>query len=433
MISSRYFIDLSLVPILLLAALFGLPAYAQQDDGSVTQEVKSVAQIASLAPVAEFSIDLQLISLINALNEAEYDKDEVSQTLSRLSAIVASYNYAEQCLLLIAKALDAKSKEQYLPAMELLQSAELLFEHIPKEQLAAPLFSQLHVLLAQLYAENTDYEQAFLQRREYLKKYQQYRKTKRQLMIDSLKQNLEVDKKVELNEMLTSQNEKKAERIAEQQAQKAQRRYNFTVILATAFVFVLLLFRQVKIRNKLLQLTKIDALTQVYNRNTLFEQGYKLIADFVDKPAEFTVLLLDLDHFKKINDNYGHHIGDQVLVKCAQLVSETMRSRDVFARIGGEEFAALLPFADYNKAKAIAERINEKIAQASFDYLPKEQKITVSIGIASMMRSGVSFDELLHCADLAMYQAKEQGRNCVVSYDHIAHEQERRSQDSNAE
>ena len=408
-------------------------ALAQQSDNSTTQENKGVSQLSALAPVAELSIDPQLISLVKLLNDSEYDQVETEQTITRLSGLIASYNYAEQCLLLIAKALIAKSNQQYVQATELFQSAELLFEHIPEAQLSAPLFSQLHNHLAQLYAEQADYQQAFLQRREYLKKYQQYRKAKRELMIDSLKQSVEVDKKVELNEILISQNESKARRIAQQQAQKQQRRYNFIAILATAFIFILLLFRQVKVRNKLLQLTKIDALTQVYNRNTLFEQGHKLIADFSDKPSEFTVLLLDLDHFKKVNDSFGHHVGDQVLVKCAQLIGETMRSRDVFARIGGEEFAALLPHADYNKAKAIAERINEKIAQASFDYLPNEQKVTVSIGLASMTDRNMSFDELIHCADLAMYQAKEQGRNCVVSYNKIAHEQERRSQDSGAD
>ncbi len=422
-----------LVPILLSSLLFSSLTLAQQSDISTAQEKKNVSQLSALAPVAELSIDPQLISLINLLNDSEHDQADTQQTITRLSDLIASYNYAEQCLLLIAKALTAKSNQQYVQATELFQSAEQLFEHIPDAQLSAPIFSQLHHHLAQLYAEQTDYQQAFLQRREYLKKYQQYRKSKRQQMIDSLKQNIEVEKKVELNEILISQNERKARRIAEQQAQKQQRRYNFIAILATAFVFILLLFRQVKVRNKLLQLTKIDALTQVYNRNTLFEQGHKLIADFANKPSDFTVLLLDLDHFKKINDNFGHHIGDQVLVKCAQLVGETMRSRDVFARIGGEEFAALLPYADYNKAKAIAERINEKISQASFDYLPSEQKVTVSIGLASMTHSNMSFDELIHCADLAMYQAKEQGRNCVVSYNKIAHEQERRSQDSCAE
>ena len=110
----------------------------------------------------------------------------------------------------------------------------------------------------------------------------------------------------------------------------------------------------------------------------------------------------------------------------SQLVQETMRSRDEFSRLGGEEFVALLPFADNNKAKAIAMRINSKIAQYDFSSLMLQSRVTISIGVATMRGNQMSFDDLLHCADLAMYQAKEQGRDTVVCYQNIAAVQERR-------
>jgi diguanylate cyclase (GGDEF)-like protein len=116
-----------------------------------------------------------------------------------------------------------------------------------------------------------------------------------------------------------------------------------------------------------------------------------------------------------------------VLVKVSELVKETMRSRDVFSRLGGEEFVALLPFADNNKAKAIAMHIKEKIANHDFSNLMLQCKVTVSIGVATMESDQMSFDDLLHGADLAMYQAKEQGRNTVVCYKNIATAQERRA------
>ena len=96
-----------------------------------------------------------------------------------------------------------------------------------------------------------------------------------------------------------------------------------------------------------------------------------------------------------------------------------MRSRDMLSRFGGEEFVALLPFADNNKAKAIAMRINDKIAQYDFSSLVLQTKVTFSIGVATMTDNQMSFDDLLHNADLAMYQAKEQGRNTVVCHQNI--------------
>ncbi|HBY87113.1 MAG TPA: GGDEF domain-containing protein, partial [Colwellia sp.] len=123
---------------------------------------------------------------------------------------------------------------------------------------------------------------------------------------------------------------------------------------------------------------------------------------------------------KKINDNFGHHVGDEVLILVSDLLKETMRSRDLLSRFGGEEFVALLPFADSNKAKAIAMRINDKIAQYDFSSLVLQTKVTFSIGVATMTDNQMSFDDLLHNADLAMYQAKEQGRNTVVCYQNIS-------------
>ncbi len=178
----------------------------------------------------------------------------------------------------------------------------------------------------------------------------------------------------------------------------------------------MLLFRQLGIRNKLILLTRTDALTGLANRNTLFEHGEQMVTSFTEQPEELSILLLDLDRFRKINDKFGHHVGDEVLMAISDLVKETMRSRDLLSRFGGDEFVALLPFADNNKAKAIAMHINEKIAQYDFSSLMLQSRVTFSIGVATMADNQTSFDDLLHKADLAMYQAKEQGRNTVVCY-----------------
>ena len=139
------------------------------------------------------------------------------------------------------------------------------------------------------------------------------------------------------------------------------------------------------------------------------------------------MLLFDIDHLKQVNDNYGHHVGDLVLVEISNLVNETMRDRDFLARLGGEEFVVLLPNTDIDKAKAIAVRIVEKISQHSFHHLGVNQQITLSIGVANIKDTNADFDDILHAADLAMYKAKTLGRNQMVNYATIAEDQERRA------
>jgi len=386
------------------------------------------------APVINIlPIDPDLLILISHLKEPIVDRHTIDTALAQFTSSQVSLNAAEQYLLLVAQALlkegisdksirDINSND----IVALLEPAAMLSEKISEVQLAQPDFLQLHLMLADHYAKLDKYDLAYLEKKAYLKKYYVYRKNKRLAMIDSLEQSFEVTNKKATNTLMESQNELKIRRVAQVEGEKETQQSNFTLILSAAIVFVLLFFRQLRIRNKLIKLTRIDPLTGLANRSVLFEHGEKMVSSFVEQPEELSVLLLDIDHFKKINDNFGHNVGDEILIKVSRLVKETMRSRDEFSRLGGEEFVALLPFADSNKAKAIAMRINRKIAQYDFSSLMLQSRVTISIGVATMRGNQMSFDDLLHCADLAMYQAKEQGRDTVVCYQNIAAVQERR-------
>lgn len=173
-------------------------------------------------------------------------------------------------------------------------------------------------------------------------------------------------------------------------------------------------------------LAETDSLTALLNRAALFKKGQKLVKTAKEEQLELSVLLFDIDNFKLINDDYGHSVGDLVLKKIAQLVSETMRSRDVFARLGGEEFVAILPSSDLSHAKAIAVRVLEKVSHYNFSELGVDRNVTLSLGVANIKDTDTEFDDILHAADLAMYQAKAQGRNQIVSYESIVKDQERR-------
>jgi diguanylate cyclase (GGDEF)-like protein len=398
-----------------------------------TENKQADRELKTIAAMNILPVNQSLHALLSLLKQTNINDRDVENILAKLTLSKLPLNAAEQYLLLVVQALiKNNSKEKHTDnynsryIIELLEQAGKLSKNISEQQLSQPEFLQLHLVLADNYAKTGQYDLAYLEKKHYLEKYYLYRKNKRLSMISSLEQSFELENKKSNNLLLASQNEVNAKRVEEVQKQEANHKYNFTLIISTVIVFVLLFFRQLKIRNKLIHLTKTDTLTGLANRSALFERGVRLVSSFSDQPTELSVLLLDLDHFKKVNDNFGHQAGDQVLIKMSELVGETMGSRDFFARLGGEEFVALLPFADSNKAKAIAMRINEKIAQYDFSSFMFQSKITVSIGVATMENNEMSFDNLLHCADLAMYQAKEQGRNSVVCYQNIASAQERR-------
>ncbi|WP_057832451.1 sensor domain-containing diguanylate cyclase [Colwellia sp. TT2012] len=406
-------------------------------DSAITEEPANKKVLLPLPAVSLLSINEDLIALLTQLKQASIDEHKIARALEQLTFATTPLNAAEQYLLLVTQALfkenaianrieHSSHNKHSREIIVLLEQALKLSAQISARQLHQSKFLQLHLILAVHYAQQGQFDLAYLEKKSYLKKYYSYRKAKRLAMIASLEQSFAVHDKKASNSLLASQNELKVRRVAEVQEQKATHKYNFTLIISTAIVFLLLFFRQLKIRNKLIRLTRTDALTGLANRSALFEHGEHMVASFIEQPEELSILLLDLDHFKRINDDFGEQVGDEILRVIAHLVNETMRSRDVFYRLGGEEFVAILPFADSNKAKVIAMRINEKIAQHDFSSLILQSRVTVSIGVATLASNKLTFEQVLHCADLAMYQAKELGRNSVVCYQNIAQAQERR-------
>jgi diguanylate cyclase (GGDEF)-like protein len=162
------------------------------------------------------------------------------------------------------------------------------------------------------------------------------------------------------------------------------------------------------------RLSITDGLTGIWNRRYFQMQFRQVLATAARFERTFSVLMLDLDHFKRINDTYGHRRGDEVLVEFAQRVTTMVREVDTFARYGGEEFACLLTETDIDGAMITAEKIREAVARdplASAEGQPLH--LTVSIGIASYPEHGDSFVSLIEAADRALYRAKQTGRNQV--------------------
>ena len=159
-------------------------------------------------------------------------------------------------------------------------------------------------------------------------------------------------------------------------------------------------------------MSTIDPLTGANNRRSFMEKLDEEVERSLRYGAPMTLLALDIDHFKKVNDTYGHAVGDKVLQRCVDICKQTLRSSDTFGRIGGEEFMAILPFADPDTGHDAAERLRIELsqcAQGGEDDLPS---FTVSIGM-TQTREGDTAETLQKRADEALYRAKENGRNRV--------------------
>jgi diguanylate cyclase (GGDEF)-like protein len=163
------------------------------------------------------------------------------------------------------------------------------------------------------------------------------------------------------------------------------------------------------------KLVNTDPLTEVANRRALLIFGEREFERARRYGHSFSVLTIDIDRFKQINDTYGHDIGDRVLVCMAQIVTKSLRKSDCFGRFGGEEFLVFLPQTLEDRAFYVAERIRNRIANASLKVEEEIVKITVSIGIANYYPEDDSLDTVLKRADLALYQAKERGRNQTIA------------------
>jgi diguanylate cyclase (GGDEF)-like protein len=154
-----------------------------------------------------------------------------------------------------------------------------------------------------------------------------------------------------------------------------------------------------------------DELTGMYNRRHATERLNKMREMANRKAFDFMVLYIDLDHFKQVNDNYGHSVGDEVLREFASMVQASLSGRDFVARLGGEEFLAVLVKTDLQQGMDIAEKIRMEVTKLKFPSAP-ELRVSASTGAAKFCL-GESVEQLLARADGALYRAKHEGRNRV--------------------
>jgi two-component system, cell cycle response regulator len=161
------------------------------------------------------------------------------------------------------------------------------------------------------------------------------------------------------------------------------------------------------------KMTIIDGLTQVFNKRYFLEALGREMARAQRYSRPLSILMFDIDHFKRVNDTYGHLAGDYVLQSLARVISTRARREEIFARYGGEEFVILLPETQKEGAMELAEQLRKRVASHLFVFEGEEIPVTVSIGVSTIVNENVPENEFVRRADEKLYLAKSEGRNCV--------------------
>ncbi|MGY5451844.1 GGDEF domain-containing protein [Agarivorans sp. MS3-6] len=184
--------------------------------------------------------------------------------------------------------------------------------------------------------------------------------------------------------------------------------------------FSILRRREYSALEELKKNAEIDALTQVYNRRKVLELGDGEIGKANNFGHQYSVIMIDVDNFKSVNDIYGHAVGDQVLLEVATRCRKLLREDDIFGRFGGEEFVVFLPRTNINTALVIGERLLSEISSAPFETNKGSLLVTMSLGVAALTAAKEAPRKLLEMADEALYEAKKTGRNKVCTTHQVA-------------
>lgn len=191
-----------------------------------------------------------------------------------------------------------------------------------------------------------------------------------------------------------------------------------TSILSILFVALLMLTVNAQMANRLRHLLSTDELTRLGSRRSLNELGPGFVTRSEQSGQLIAVMMLDIDHFKRVNDRYGHPVGDAILRHCAKLMRESLRPDAMLARYGGEEFCALVPVDQFGDARSVAERLRQQVMQRPFRIAGFEIRCTISVGVA-LVHADQPLSDAIEQADQALYQAKRSGRNKVSFFNDV--------------
>jgi diguanylate cyclase (GGDEF)-like protein len=265
--------------------------------------------------------------------------------------------------------------------------------------------------LKQAYRDLDNYQKAYI---EQMDKRSSNRMNMLRAGLESERKDLEIallERQAEVNKLLVD---------SHRRANETQR---YLIVLAGALCLMVLggLLFQWRNNRRILALSHRDGLSGLYNRGYTFRYLEEVIPRITVDSGGLSVILIDIDNFKAINDSYGHPVGDRVIRQVARIGSNSLRNRDVMGRIGGEEFLCVLPRATAAQCAQVAERLLKAIQKETFTTDDGETfSVSISIGIADLDSSIRSADQLYSRADRALYQSKAAGKGCITAFDGAA-------------
>lgn len=307
--------------------------------------------------------------------------------------------------IVMATVLDAMGKPA--EALPPLERAERIFG---REQ-NLRFLTWIHEVRARVLERQGRIKEALTSLKRYVQTRQELEQMLREQRFLQLRFEFDLARKELENQSLRSSQQLQAEKLKQLQ----ERRYwQYLVVALLILVMGILVIHQRGRTRKMHRLAMTDELTGIHNRRQIQAKGRKGFTQAREEGKPLCVLLLDIDHFKKVNDTLGHHVGDLVLTAVAQCIEEQLRSLDRVGRNGGEEFLVLLPDTRLDEAVEVAERIRNQVARLRIEGVPEDHPIHVSIGCAECRPEDDNLGELVRRADEAMYSAKLAGRNRVV-------------------
>jgi diguanylate cyclase (GGDEF)-like protein len=170
-------------------------------------------------------------------------------------------------------------------------------------------------------------------------------------------------------------------------------------------------------RRYLREQANTDPLTRLSNRRSFFQFATAALAQMHRQSEHFSLVMIDIDLFKRINDTYGHHAGDYVLVQTSKVLLNAIREGDILARIGGEEFVVASPYTNRLASIVLSERLRKAVEQSIFDFEGNQIPVTISLGISTLSEDDNDIDKLMAVADNRLYIAKQKGRNRLCAAD----------------
>src|SRR3954470_11243804 len=281
--------------------------------------------------------------------------------------------------------------------------------------------AELYELRSRAHAAVGNYPAAFTDQGEYLRRMREQGTLDRIREVAQLRVQFENDQEKQKIALL-----EKDKKLAQEQFNSQRRTTQLVAIagltgLVTAFFLGYALLTNRRHRAELIRLAERDELTGLLNRRAIVRKAVELLSRAREAKGTLIIGLIDLDHFKSINDRFGHAVGDQLLQRFAAALRTSLHTREVFGRYGGEEFLVLFPDATLDEARHSADRLRNALREQRIRIDDQDVTVTLSLGLAGYEAGDVLFDQVARRADIALYVAKTQGRDRVEVFNPARH------------